>query len=158
MKKYVTTYWLDLLTYIIIPFIAINGIYKIVSSLFQGVLSWLLLLEFVFVVLYVLTFFNSHNRTKLAYILFRILITMSAIRAVIDFILKGEFNWPSFIVYSIGCVFLWIYPNEIYLKKRKHLFKNENKLYFSFLGKVKEVKKTKNKTLKNNKKNLKTRK
>lgn len=135
MKKYMTTYWLDLLTYIIFPFVTFVGVFRVVKSLLYGSFSWsyflFLILEISFICLYIITFFSSHNRTKNAYICFRIVVIATAIRAAFDFAWTDVNNYGfaiSFVGYLVGCVVLWVYPNEIYFKKRKELFKNDNKI------------------------------
>lgn len=141
-NKYITTYWIDVLTYIILPFITLVSVIGMIRTLMNESFSWKLLpmfiLELSFIVLYVLTVINSHKRTKVAYYLFRVLIWTTAIRASVDFAFSGASKFGSvvsLIGYLVICGLVWIYPNEIYLKKRKELFKGENKIKIPCLNK-----------------------
>ena len=148
-KKYMTTYWMDLLTYIVLPFITVVSTLGIVRTLMYEAFSWkllsMLILEILFIGLYVLTVLSSHKRTKAAYSLFRILVYATAIRASIDFAFSGVSDYGtviSLIGYLVVCGFVWVYPNEIYFKNRKELFKGESKIKLPCLKCEKEVAKT----------------
>lgn len=134
-KKYMTTYWMDLLTYIILPFITIVATFRVVRTLLFESFSWnllyMLIIEALFIGLYVITFLSSHNRTKLGYTCFRVLVIATAIRAALDFAFSGVSDYGtaiSLIGYLAICSLVWVYPNEIYFKNRKELFKNESKI------------------------------
>ena len=75
-KKYLTTYWLDLLTYVILPFITIVAVFNVIKGLLYSTFSLEFLLAFiaeiVFICLYILTFITSYKRTKPAYFFFRV--------------------------------------------------------------------------------------
>lgn len=149
-KKYMTTYWMDLLTYIIIPFITVVATFRVVRSLLYSSFSWVLLvsllIEIAFIALYVITFLSSHNRTKAAVTCFRILVIATALRAAIDFAITGVSGYNSilaFIGYAALCAVVWVYPNEIYFKNRKELFKNESTLRFFIPSVFKDTKKVK---------------
>lgn len=136
-KKYMTTYWMDLLTYVIIPFITVVATFRVIRSLLYSSFSLNLLIsliiEVAFIGLYVVTVLSSHNRTTIAYPCFRILVLATALRAAIDFAVTGVSGYNSilsFLGYLVLCTAVWVYPNEIYFKNRKELFKNENKLKF----------------------------
>ena len=162
-KKYLTTCWLDLLTYIILPFVTIVAVINVVKGLLYSTfsLSFLLALiaELVFICLYVLTFFTSYKRSKPAYFFFRVLIYATAVKAALDFTLTKVTNLEpilAFLVYLLAVSILWIYPNEKYFKNRKELFNKESGLKFLLPAKeeVKSEKNTKTKQKKkvNNKK------
>lgn len=128
-KKYLTTYWLDLLTYVILPFITIVAVFNVIKGLLYSTFSLAFLLAFiaeiVFICLYILTFITSYKRTKPAYFFFRVLIYATALKAALDFTLTQVTSWEpilAFLVYFLAACCFWIYPNEIYFKKRKYLF------------------------------------
>lgn len=157
-KKYLTTYWLDLLTYIILPFVTIVAVINVVKGLLYSTfsLSFLLALiaELVFICLYILTFFTSYKRTKPAYFFFRVLIYATAVKAALDFTLTEVTNLEpilAFLVYFLAVAILWIYPNEKYFKNRKELFNKESGLKF-LLPSNEENKKEKTKKEKKRKK------
>lgn len=151
-KKYMTTYWMDLLTYIVLPFITVVSTLGIVRTLMYEAFSWkllsMLILEVLFIGLYVLTVLSSHKRTKAAYSLFRILVYATAIRASFDFAFSGVSRYGtaiSFFGYLAVCILVWLYPNEIYFKNRKELFKNESKIKMPCIKCNKDVTKDSNK-------------
>ena len=134
-KKYMTTYWMDLLTYIILPFITVVATFRVVRTLlfetFSRNLLIMLIIELLFISLYVITLLSSHNRTKVAYTCFRVLVIATSIRAAFDFAASEVSNYGtmvSFIGYLVVCSLVWIYPNELYFKNRKELFKNDSKI------------------------------
>lgn len=144
-KKYMTTYWMDLLTYIILPFITVVATFRVVRTLlfesFSRNLLIMLIIELLFISLYVITFLSSHNRTKNAYTCFRVLVVATSIRAAFDFAASGVSNYGtmvSFIGYLVVCALVWIYPNEVYFKNRKELFKNNSKIKLSVSNKKKK--------------------
>lgn len=139
-KELQTTIWLDLLTYVIIPFVLLIGTIDIIRALLYGVFNLeffvFLLIEVVFLMFYAYTFYNSYKRTKDAYVLFRILIFITAIRAGLDYANTQNINnGDSFILAFLGyfaiVAIVWIYPNEIYFKKRKDIFSNKSTLKFT---------------------------
>ena len=131
MKKVQTTAWLDLLTYILIPIIGIIGVLNIFRASthidweFYSMFS--LISEIILLLFYGGTAYYTHKRDKKAYFLLQFLIVIAAIRASIDFANTRNFNngdnfIVEFILYFGICFIAWIYPNYIYLKKRKNLF------------------------------------
>ena len=136
-KKYLTTYWLDLLTYIVLPFVTVVASINVVKGLLYSAFSFEFLLaliaELVFICLYVLTFITSYKISKPAYFFFRVLVYATALKAALDFTLSqvtGLEPILAFLVYFLIVSIVWIYPNEIYFKKRKHLFAKESRLRF----------------------------
>lgn len=136
-KKYMTTYWMDLLTYIVIPFVSLVSTIRVVRSLLYSEFSisffCFLVVEIIYISLYVITFFNAYRKSKMGYICFRILIYATTLYATVDYTLSqvsGYNNILTFIGYLFVCAILWVYPNEVYFKKRKDLFKNENNFWF----------------------------
>ena len=149
-KKYMTTYWMDLLTYIILPFISVVATYRVIRTLLFDAFSWnlllMLIIELLFIGLYIMTILQSHKRNKLALICFRVLVIATSLRAAYDFAFSGVSDYGtviSFVGYLLVCGLVWIYPNEIYFEKRKELFKNNSKI--TFLKEAKDTKKTANK-------------
>lgn len=150
-KKYMTTYWMDLLTYIVLPFISVVATYRVIRTLLFDTFSWnlliMLIVELLFIGLYVMTIIHSHKRNKLALICFRILVIATSLRAAYDFAFSGVSDYGtvvSFVGYLLICGVVWIYPNEIYFKNRHELFKNDTKI--KLFTKKNETKKTKKKT------------
>lgn len=140
MKKEIkTTLWLDLLTYIIIPFVLLIGSINIIRALLYGVINIhffiFLFIEVAFLTFYGFTFYHSYKRNKDAYMLLRLLILITSIQAGLDFANTQNINsGHSFILsllgYLIVIAIVWIYPNEIYFKNRKNLFVNKSTLNF----------------------------
>lgn len=138
-KEYQSTIWLDVLTYIILPFIIIFGTIGVIRGLLYETFNFeffvYVLLEISLLAFYGCTFYNSYKRTKLGYNLLRILMVISAIMAATDFANTESYNNGYnfvlvFIFYLVAAGFIWIYPNEIYLRKRKELFKNKSNFKF----------------------------
>jgi uncharacterized protein (DUF983 family) len=150
MKKEIrTTLWLDLLTYIIIPIVILLGTIGVIRSLLYGMFSFeffvFLFIEIAFLVLYGYTFYHAYNRNKEGYTLFRLLILLTAVRAGMDFantqnINEGHNFVLAFLGYIVVATIAWIYPNELYFKKRKDLFINKSKLKYTNPFKRKRVK------------------
>jgi hypothetical protein len=139
-KELKTTVWLDLLTYLLLPFVILFGIIEIVRGLLYGVFSLgfmgYLILELAIIGFYVYTFYHARKRNKQAFNLFRILIVISAVRAGLDYATtQNANNGHNFILILIAYLVIagiaWVYPNEIYFKKRKDLFINDDKLKFT---------------------------
>lgn len=137
-NKYLTTYWMDLITYIIIPFITIVAGIRIVRSLLYSTLGVTfaisLFIEIAFILLYVVTFLYSHKRTKGGERCFMLLVIATGIRAAVDFAITSVTNYNPYLAffgYLLVCVALWVYPNYIYFNNRKELFKNDSFLNFA---------------------------
>lgn len=139
-KEFQTTVWLDILTYIILPLVTILGTIGVIKNLLYSSFNLeffiYFLLEVVLLIFYGYTFYNSYKRTKQGYNLLRILMVISAIMAALDFANTESFNKGYnfilvFVIYLIAAAIIWIYPNLIYLKNRKELFKNKSTLKFT---------------------------
>ena len=131
-KEYLSTYWMDFITYIVLPFVTIVSAIRIVRSLLYNAsnLTFVLalLVELCFMVLYIMTAVCSHKRAKNGYKCFLILVSATALRASVDFALSGVTGYNSilsFIGYLLICILLWVYPNFVYFRKRKDIFKND---------------------------------
>lgn len=136
-KNYLTNNWLDLLTYIILPFVTIVAVTNVIKGLLYSTFSFgfvvALISELIFIALYILTFVTSIKRTKPAYFFLRLLVYATAFKAALDFSLSQVTQIEpilAFLFYFLVVALLWIYPNEKYLKKRKNLFNKKSGLKY----------------------------
>ena len=130
-----TTVWLDTLTYLLIPLVVIIGGWQLIASIVSGNVpgsAWLLIiLEVLYLLFHIYTVYHVYHRNKSAYFLLRILIVVTAVRTALEYANTRNTNTgQSFILLFLGylavCAILWVYPNELYFKARKHLFGIKN--------------------------------
>ena len=128
------TVWLDALVYILLPLVTLIGGVRALSTLvsrnISGQETVYLVLGIAFVILHAATLYYAYKRTKVGYCLIRVLILVTAIRSAVEFGIVQNFNNETNLLlaimgYFVALSILWIYPNEIYFRARKHLFMNE---------------------------------
>ncbi len=134
MKKVQSTVWLDILTYILLPIVVVIGVWNTLRVMRH--IDWdffevsMMLVEIALLVFYGYTAYYTHKRDKKAYLLLQILFWVTALRASIDFantrMVNNQDNFLiEFCLYLGICYLAWILPNNVYLQKRKAIFKEE---------------------------------
>ncbi len=134
-KKVQTTSWLDTIIYIIIPIIMILGGIRLIRGIvhFSFTIPYIIsfLLEILFLFYYGYIAYYVHKRDKRSYFLLLSLVWLSAIQTSLDVantrtINDGNNFFLVFAIYLGICYIVWIYPNQIYFKKRQNLFQKTN--------------------------------
>ncbi len=151
-KEVLTTVWLDVLTYILIPIVLLLGVISVFRTMihitFEFYPMLMMLIEIVLLIFYGVTAYYSHKKDKKAMELLSLLTWVTAVQVSLDFAnTRAMNNGDNFVLacffYLAACYFLWIIPNRIYFQKRKSLFVNESPSIVLFPSKKKTVKKKK---------------
>ncbi len=131
-NKVYTTFWIDAITYIVIPIILLLGTINVITNIFSMSFHFyniiVTIIEIIFLVFYGTVAYYTHKRYKKAYSLFGLLIWVTAIRAAFEFantraVNDGDNIFLMFGLYLVVAYFVWVLPNKAYLEKRKEIFR-----------------------------------
>lgn len=139
MKNKISDIWLNIYTFILIPFCVIINIYQLFNYIryfnsINNMLVSIILILFcvVSIIFYSYTFIQAKDRLKKSYNLLIISIVYgiitSSFNQTVDTYLYSNLFVGMFFIYLVLFGFCWGVPNYIYFSKRKDLFKTDKKI------------------------------